>query len=89
MNKVYSRSSVNLINGSYTGSNYTGNATLIGFCDPARNTSVPCCAVDGCSSCSRYVLCDACADGWSMIKGQCVASATNNTTVTCDAPYVA
>jgi hypothetical protein len=82
-------SSVNLINGSYTGSNYTGT-TVIGFCDPARNTTVPCCAVDGCSTCSRYMLCDACGDGYSMVKDQCVAAVpnNNNSAVACEAPYV-
>jgi hypothetical protein len=82
-------SSVNLINGSYAGSTYTASATVIGFCDPARNASMPCCAVDGCSSCSRYVLCDACGEGWNLQKGLCVPVAANNSsTVTCEAPYV-
>lgn len=81
-------SSVDFAKGSFIGSNYTANATVIGFCDPLRNATAPCCAVDGCSSCSRYTLCDACGDGWSMVKGQCVADSPNNSTiVTCEAPY--
>lgn len=75
------------VDGSYTGSNFTANATVVGFCDPVRNASVPCCAVDGCSSCSRYVLCDACADGWKLVRGQCVAvMPSNSSAVICNNP---
>jgi hypothetical protein len=34
------------------------------------------------------MLCDACGDGWTMAKGQCIGTApSNSSTVVCDAPY--